>query len=790
MNPATPAGERKRAMAASFAEKMPGADEEGLFELGRARLQRAGVDAPTVTLRFRNLSVSADVEVGHRNLPSLLSPLRAFSAERTRLPIVDGASGVLEPGVFTLLLGPPGSGKTTLLQTLAGINRGTKGLTVRADELSYNGRGFDEFVVERTSAYVNQYDMHYGELTVRETFDFSARCLATGYRKNVMDEVVRREREAGIIPDPVLDEFQTAICSGTRGNPIADVVIQALGLDICADTPVGNPMLRGISGGQKKRVTAGEMLVGPAKIIMLDEVSTGLDSSTTFTIMSILRQYAHVTRTTILCGLLQPQPETFDLFDEVMLLSSGRICFHGPRDMVLPFFGDLGFVCPERRGVADFLQEITTSTDQEKYYSSAKAGRAYRFVNAQEIQGAFRKTAHWRAVAEKLDTPVPLPVTAERDVALVTTKYGASYSDLLRANFGRMATLQKRSKVIIGIRLFQLMLMGFVVATLFVKTGHDTLADGNLYFGVVFFSVLIMLLGAISEMHMLVERMAVMFRQRDALFYPGWCFAIPAFVMRLPWAAIESTAWSLIVYFAVGFEASTRFLMFWLQLFTINVYSVSLFMTVAAVTKNDTLAISVASFLMLLLVNTTGFVLNAAAIPAMWKGAFWANPFAWTTRALGINELTAPQWGTLGPEVLEFRGFPTEVRAAPDSRARACVPPLWFLASFADDPPPSQSCSTNGCGRRSAWPSAAPCSTWRPSCSRAPTTPPPRSTRPSLPKPWRSSPRPARHPAPRSSTGAPPTPRVARSTSRCASWTSDPPPPPFGAPPSSSSPCG
>ena len=138
-------------------------------------------------------------------------------------------------------------------------------------------------------------------------------------------------------------------------------MIRLLGLEICADTVVGSAMLRGISGGQKKRVTtgqsggrsmhmrpyttantgqyqryphalrrpadlpAGEMIVGPIRALFADEISTGLDSNTTFQIMRALRNFTHTMQSSTVVGLLQPQPETFDLFDEVILLSSGLV---------------------------------------------------------------------------------------------------------------------------------------------------------------------------------------------------------------------------------------------------------------------------------------------------------------------------------------------------------------------------------------------------------------------------------------------------------------------------------
>jgi ABC-type multidrug transport system ATPase subunit len=103
---------------------------------------------------------------------------------------------------------------------------------------------------------------------------------------------------------------------------------------------------------------AGEMIVGPTKALFMDEISTGLDSSTTFQIVTCLQQLVHITDTTALVSLLQPAPETFDLFDEVILMAEGKIVYHGPRTQVLQFFEDCGFKCPERKGAADFLQEV------------------------------------------------------------------------------------------------------------------------------------------------------------------------------------------------------------------------------------------------------------------------------------------------------------------------------------------------------------------------------------------------------------------------------------------------
>lgn len=102
----------------------------------------------------------------------------------------------------------------------------------------------------------------------------------------------------------------------------------------------------------------GEMVVGPARALFMDEISTGLDSSTTYQIVNSIRQSIHILGGTAVISLLQPAPETYDLFDDIILLSDGLIVYQGPRENVLEFFESMGFKCPVRKGVADFLQEV------------------------------------------------------------------------------------------------------------------------------------------------------------------------------------------------------------------------------------------------------------------------------------------------------------------------------------------------------------------------------------------------------------------------------------------------
>ncbi|CAI0407524.1 unnamed protein product [Linum tenue] len=416
-------------------------DNENFLRRLRDRTDRVGIEVPKIEVRYEHLSVDGEVHVGSRALPTLFNTaintvenvlgwIRLAPSKKRKIQILQDISGIVKPSRMTLLLGPPGAGKTTMLLALAGkLDHDLKS----SGKITYCGHEFNEFVPQRTCAYISQHDLHHGEMTVRETFDFSGRCLGVGTRYEMLVELSRREKQAGIKPDPEIDAFMKATAvSGQKTSLVTDYILKILGLDICADIIVGNEMQRGISGGQKKRVTTGEMLCGPAKVLLMDEISTGLDSSTTFQICKFMRQMVHIMEVTMIISLLQPAPETFELFDEVILLSEGRIVYQGPRENVLEFFEYMGFKCPDRKGVADFLQEVTSKKDQEQYWY--KRNEPYRYVSVAEFVEGFHSFHVGQQIASDLSTTMKVGTVSDGNKFL-----GALFFSLINMMFNFLA---------------------------------------------------------------------------------------------------------------------------------------------------------------------------------------------------------------------------------------------------------------------------------------------------------------------------------------------------------------
>ncbi|MBA0773012.1 hypothetical protein Gotri_008317 [Gossypium trilobum] len=268
-----------------------------------------------VTLKFEEVAYT---------IHSSVTSASCFSSHKPkqRTNVLNGVSGVVRPGELLAMLGPSGSGKTTLLTALGGRLTGKLSGTI-----TYNGRPFSSSM-KRKTGFVSQDDVLYPHLTVLETLAYAA--LLKLPKKLTAQEKIEQ----------------------------AELIIGELGLAGCRNNVVGGPLLRGVSGGERKRVSVGlEMLVNPS-LLMLDEPTSGLDSTTAHRIMVTLRGLARGGRT-VITTIHQPSSGLYRMFDKVLVLSDGYPIYCGQADQAMDYFSSIGF-SPSFKFVnpADFLLDL------------------------------------------------------------------------------------------------------------------------------------------------------------------------------------------------------------------------------------------------------------------------------------------------------------------------------------------------------------------------------------------------------------------------------------------------
>eukprot|EP00607_Mallomonas_marina_P009057 CAMPEP_0182417344 /NCGR_PEP_ID=MMETSP1167-20130531/1787_1 /TAXON_ID=2988 /ORGANISM="Mallomonas Sp, Strain CCMP3275" /LENGTH=513 /DNA_ID=CAMNT_0024590819 /DNA_START=288 /DNA_END=1826 /DNA_ORIENTATION=- len=235
-------------------------------------------------------------------------------------------------------MGPSGAGKSSLLNVLAGRSAPAPGISV-SGEVSVGGKIIDPVTFRKNIAYVMQDDAITPTATPREALRFSASMRLPG--------------------DTSSEEI----------NDLVNGLITELGIDDCADTMIGGALIKGISGGQRKRTSVGIEVITQPSLLFLDEPTSGLDSYAAYNCVKLLKDIA-ADNAAVLCTIHQPSSEVFHLFDLVIVMKEGRILYQGDVSQIVKHFGNCGYDCPSNYNPADyamFICQTTPSTElQEK----------------------------------------------------------------------------------------------------------------------------------------------------------------------------------------------------------------------------------------------------------------------------------------------------------------------------------------------------------------------------------------------------------------------------------------
>ncbi|ONM03570.1 ABC transporter G family member 34 [Zea mays] len=504
-------------------------------------------------------------------------------------------------------------------------------------------------------------------MTVRETINFSSKMFGTNNEFEMLGEAIRRKKGVINKVDQDLDSFIKATTFGEGSNLTTNYIIKILGLSECADTLVGDEMRRGISGGQKKRATIGEMLVGLARCFFMDDISTGLDSSTTFEIMKFLQQMAHLMDLTMVISLLQPPPETLELFDDIILLCEGQIVYHGPRENATDFFESMGFKCPDRKNVADFLQEVTSKMDQKQYWAGDQ--NKYQYHTIENFAQSFR-TSYLPLLVE--DKQCSSNNTGKKKVVKVNASRRISRWNIFKACFSREVLLLKRNSPVHIFKTIQITVMALVISTLFLRTkmSHDSVLDANKYMGALFMAVVIVNFNGMTEIAMTIKRLPTFYKQRELLALPGWALLCSVYLISIPISLLETGLWTCLTYYVIGYAPSIiRFFQHFLVLFSMHQMSMGLYRFLAAIGRTQVMANMLGTAALIAIYILGGFVISKDDLQPWLRWGYWTSPFTYAQNAIALNEFHDKRWATefyynnantVGEAILMIRGLLTE----------------------------------------------------------------------------------------------------------------------------------
>uniref|UniRef100_A0AAV1U9R6 ABC transporter domain-containing protein n=1 Tax=Peronospora matthiolae TaxID=2874970 RepID=A0AAV1U9R6_9STRA len=605
-----------------------------------------GGDLPQIEVRFKDVSITADimvkgetdVKVELPTLPNeLITGIRSLGATKhsVKKHILRNISGVFKPGTITLVLGQPGSGKSSLMKLLSGRFPAAKNITMEG-EVTYNGTPANELLtcLPQFVSYVTQRDKHYPSLTVKETLEFAHACCGGGLSERAERHFVNGSPEEN---KAALEAARALF----KHHP--DIVIQQLGLDNCQNTIVGDAMIRGVSGGERKRVTTGEMEFGNKYVKMMDEISTGLDSAATFDIITTQRSIAKKFRKAIVISLLQPSPEVFDLFDDVLILNEGYEMYHGPRAEALSYFESLGFKCPPRRDVADFLLDL--GTDKQAQYEVRSASSAKTPRTAGDYAEVFARSIIYERMMEELHGPIaPKLIEDMTEHIKPIPEFHQSYWNSTVAVMQRQVKLTARNVPFLAGRSFMTILMALLYASVFYDFEET---DAQLVMGMMFNSVLFVSLGQQAQIPMFMAARDVFYKQRRANFFRTVSFVLSNSVTQLPLGLAECLVFGSLVYWMCGYVSSAgAFILFEVILFLTNLAMAAWFFFLSCASPNLNVANPVSIVSILFFILFAGFVITKDQIPDYLIWIYWINPMAWGLRALAVNQYTDSSFDT------------------------------------------------------------------------------------------------------------------------------------------------
>ncbi|KAJ5330190.1 hypothetical protein N7452_010580 [Penicillium brevicompactum] len=615
----------------------------------------------TVTFRGLNVRVTApDAALGD-TLWSKMDPRQigglfkhGGSPKRT---ILKDVAGQVKPGEMLLVLGRPGSGCTSLLRVLSNDRNSFDEVTGETRFASMNHQEAKQY--RQQIMFNNEDDLHFPTLTVNRTMKFALRNKVPAERPENLNnpkEYVLNKR---------------------------DDILDSLGIGHTKKNMVGNEFIRGVSGGERKRVSLAEVLAGQSPVQMWDNPTRGLDSKSALAFAKMLRSEADRNDKTIITTTYQAGNGIYDQFDKVLVLAEGRVTYYGPRWMARGYFEDLGFTCPKGANIADFLTSVTVLTERV-----VRVGWEEKVPNTpEEFEACYQNSPVYKDQMDAIVEPEKLNYETE-DLALAVSSekrtqhlprqksvYTTKLWDQVGACILRQFQIMWGDKFSLYVKVASAIIQALVCGSLFYNLPEVKRAPITLYYhefqltslkiktsesiflrpGVCFFPVLYFLLESMSETTGSFMGRPILSRQKRFGFYRPTAFSIANAITDVPVVIFQVSSFSIILYFMAALQMDAgKFFTFWIIIIAQTLSFVQLFRSVGAVCGTFGNASKISGLLSTVFFVYGGYLIPFEKMHVWFRWIFYLNPGSYAFAALMANEFVGRKFTCVEPDYIPY----------------------------------------------------------------------------------------------------------------------------------------
>ncbi|KAG2208507.1 hypothetical protein INT47_010203 [Mucor saturninus] len=589
----------------------------------------AGHHMKNLGLIWKDLTVMGEAADAH-TIPTVFTYLafwKFFGGSKNKKVILNNLTGHCEAGEMLLVLGRPGAGCTSFLKVMANM---TGSYTDVNGTVSYGGIDADTFAKHYRGqvCYNEEEDQHYPTLTAKQTLEFALRMKTPGKR----------------LPDETKNEFVDKILY-MLGN--------MLGLTKQMNTMVGNAWVRGLSGGERKRMSIAEQMTTSSSINCWDCSTRGLDAASALDYVRSLRIMTDVFKKTTVATLYQASNNIFALFDNVLLLDEGRCLYFGPVDTAKEYFESLGFFCPHRKSIPDFLTGLCNPNEREIMPGYEKSAPKFavdfekRYLESsiyKQVMNNFHEYESMIASEKPADIFRKAVDDEHQKRAKKSAPFTASFFQQVKYLTIRQYHLNITDLGALISRYGTILIQSLITASCFFKMNDDG-AGAFSRGGALFFCLLFNAFISQSELIAFLMGRPILEKHKQYALYRPSAFYLAQVVMDIPYTAAQVILFAICSYFMMGLRLTAgAFFTFIIVLFFINLSMNGFFRFFGACTSSFFVATQLSGGLLIAINTYTGYTIPYNKMHPWLSWIYWINPLTYGYKALLINELSGLEY--------------------------------------------------------------------------------------------------------------------------------------------------